>query len=103
LWPFINFSLLISKLEINSVKHLLLENKLVRLAANTAEGLRNLVVQAVAAGCPVPVFSASINYLDQLRMAKSSANLIQAQRDYFGAHTFERTDGKSGEFHHWNW
>jgi len=61
-------------------------------------GLRRVVAAAVAAGLPVPALSASLSYFDTLRQARGTANMIQAQRDFFGAHGFERTDrpGEAG-------
>jgi 6-phosphogluconate dehydrogenase len=55
----------------------------------------------VATGTPAPSFSASLSYFDTLRRERLPANLTQAQRDFFGAHTFERVD-RDGSFHaHW--
>lgn len=54
---------------------------------------------AVQAGVPVPTFSSAIAYFDSYRSKRLPANLIQAQRDYFGAHTYERTD-REGIFHY---
>jgi 6-phosphogluconate dehydrogenase len=51
----------------------------------------------------VPCLSESINFLNGLTTEKSGANLIQAQRDYFGAHTFQRVDAESGQFFHHQW
>jgi 6-phosphogluconate dehydrogenase len=64
---------------------------------------RAVVAQAVLQGIPVPAFSASLAYYDSLRSARLSANLLQAQRDFFGAHTYERTDRPAGEWFHTNW
>ena len=61
--------------------------------------LRRTVCLAVERGVPIPAFSAAMQYIDALRSGQLGANLIQAQRDYFGAHTFERVD-KEGSFHH---
>lgn len=61
-------------------------------------GWRKIVGLAVANGLPVPAFSASLAYYDQIRAPRLPANLLQAQRDYFGAHTYERLD-ESGWFH----
>jgi 6-phosphogluconate dehydrogenase len=52
----------------------------------------------VGAGVPVPTFSSAVAYFDSYRSAVLPANIIQAQRDYFGAHTYERTD-KAGSYH----
>jgi 6-phosphogluconate dehydrogenase len=65
---------------------------------STIPGLREVVSQAQAAGIPVPVLSASLAYFDGMRSARLPANVIQAQRDYFGAHTYERLD-REGTFH----
>ncbi|MBC7222070.1 NADP-dependent phosphogluconate dehydrogenase [Candidatus Bipolaricaulota bacterium] len=65
------------------------------------ESLRNVVCAAHKAGIPVPAMSSVLNFLDAYRTGRLPANLIQAQRDYFGAHTYERLD-KPGKFHtHW--
>jgi 6-phosphogluconate dehydrogenase len=64
---------------------------------------REVVALAVGAGIPVPAFSASLAYYDSLRSARLPANLLQAQRDFFGAHTYERTDRPQGQFFHTNW
>ncbi|WP_158968775.1 NADP-dependent phosphogluconate dehydrogenase [Chachezhania sediminis] len=61
--------------------------------AETVPGLRATVGAAVAAGLPVPGLAAALGWYDSLRQARGTANLIQAQRDFFGAHRFERTDG----------
>jgi 6-phosphogluconate dehydrogenase len=59
---------------------------------------RQIVAQAVLAGIPVPAFSAALGYYDAYRTACLPANLVQAQRDYFGSHTYRRTD-RDGSFH----
>ncbi len=66
-------------------------------------GLREVVSAAVLNGIPVPTLSAAVTYFDSYRSAWLPANLLQAQRDYFGAHTYERTDKARGEFFHTNW
>jgi 6-phosphogluconate dehydrogenase len=71
------------------------------IAAKYQDALRDVVVAAVKAGVPVPAFSSAIAYFDSYRSANLPANLVQAQRDFFGAHTFERID-KKGSFHA-NW
>ena len=65
--------------------------------------LRRVVASAVSIGLPVPCLSAALAYWDGYRAARLPANLLQAQRDYFGAHTYERTDRPRGEMHHTNW
>lgn len=65
------------------------------------EALRNVVCAAHKAGIPIPAMSSALNFLDSYRTGRLPANLIQAQRDYFGAHTYERLD-RPGKFHtHW--
>jgi 6-phosphogluconate dehydrogenase len=64
---------------------------------------REVVALAVSNGIPVPAFSASLGYYDSYRSARLPANLLQAQRDFFGAHTYERVDKPRGEFFHTDW
>jgi 6-phosphogluconate dehydrogenase len=54
-------------------------------------------------GIAIPAISAALTYFDGYRSAILPANLLQAQRDYFGAHTYERTDKPRGQFFHTNW
>ncbi len=65
--------------------------------------LRRVVTTAVELGIPAPSISAALSYYDGYRCARLPANLLQAQRDYFGAHTYERIDKPRGEFFHTNW
>lgn len=67
------------------------------------QGWRNVVAAAATNGIPVPAISSALGYFDGYRCEKLPANLLQAQRDYFGAHTYERTDKPRGEFFHTNW
>ena len=67
------------------------------------KGWRNVVATAAKKGIPTPAFSTALNFFDQYRSAVLPANLLQAQRDYFGAHTYERIDKPRGEFFHTNW
>lgn len=64
---------------------------------------REVVADAMLGGMPLPAMSAALTYFDGLRTLHSSANLIQAQRDYFGAHTYERIDSPRGQHFHTNW
>lgn len=64
---------------------------------------REIVALGVTNGIPVPAFSASLGYYDSYRSARLPANLLQAQRDFFGAHTYERLDKPAGEFFHTDW
>lgn len=65
--------------------------------------LRQILGLAIAQGIPIPCHSSALNYYDGYRTARLPANLLQAQRDYFGAHTYERLDKPRGEFFHTNW
>ncbi|MCL4176577.1 MAG: decarboxylating NADP(+)-dependent phosphogluconate dehydrogenase [Verrucomicrobia bacterium] len=67
------------------------------------KGWRTVVATAVKKGIPVPAFSTALAFYDAYRAARLPANLLQAQRDYFGAHTYERVDQPRGEFFHTNW
>ncbi len=67
------------------------------------KGWRNVVATAAKKGIPVPAFSTALAFYDSYRSAVLPANLLQAQRDYFGAHTFERVDQPRGQFFHTNW
>ncbi len=67
------------------------------------DDLRSVVSSAAASGISIPCFASALAYYDGLRSARLPANLLQAQRDYFGAHTYERLDAKRGEFFHTNW
>jgi 6-phosphogluconate dehydrogenase len=64
---------------------------------------RKAQVQAVELGIPTPAFSTALAFFDGYRTGRLPANLLQAQRDYFGAHTYERVDKPRGEFFHTNW
>lgn len=66
-------------------------------------GWKHLVAHAMKEELPVPAFSSALNYFYSLVSARLPANMIQAQRDYFGAHTFERTDEPRGRFFHEKW
>lgn len=66
-------------------------------------GWRRVVAEAMMQGIPVPAFSTALCYFDGFRTERLPANLLQAQRDYFGAHTYERIDRPRGEFFHTNW
>lgn len=73
------------------------------LLNRTQQNWREVVALAVRNGIPVPAFSASLGYYDSYRAERLPANLLQAQRDFFGAHTYERTDRPEGRFFHTDW
>ena len=64
---------------------------------------RRAIVQAIQLGAPTPAFSTALSFYDGYRSARLPANLLQAQRDFFGAHTYERVDKPRGQFFHTNW
>ncbi|GAB2025484.1 NADP-dependent phosphogluconate dehydrogenase [Lactovum odontotermitis] len=85
------------------LENLLLDDYFIDVTKKYQETVRDVVAMAVKAGIPVPTFSSAISYYDSYRSAQLPANLIQAQRDYFGAHTYERTDKPRGEMYHYSW
>ena len=70
---------------------------------NAQASWRRVIMKSVELGIPMPAISAALAYFDGYRSARLPANLLQAQRDYFGAHTYERLDKPRGEFFHTNW
>ncbi|HMH31354.1 MAG TPA: NADP-dependent phosphogluconate dehydrogenase, partial [Methylomirabilota bacterium] len=64
---------------------------------------RDVIAEAVKAGIPVPTLGSALSFYDAYRTERLPANLLQAQRDYFGAHTYERVDQPRGEFFHTDW
>lgn len=82
----------------SQLKNLLLDPYFKDIADRYQDSLRNVIATAVMNGIPVPGFSAALSYYDSYRTKNLPANLLQAQRDYFGAHTYERVD-KEGIFH----
>ncbi|MDD7445798.1 MAG: decarboxylating NADP(+)-dependent phosphogluconate dehydrogenase [Clostridiales bacterium] len=67
------------------------------------DGWRKVCAEAIMNGIPVPAFASALSYFDGYRSERLPANVLQAQRDYFGAHTYERVDKPRGEFFHTNW
>lgn len=84
-------------------RHLLLHSQLVSQVKTGSEKLRTITSNAMQAGVSVPLMSAAVTYLLSFTSNPSSANVIQAQRDYFGAHTYERIDEPRGKYFHSNW
>ena len=85
------------------LKNLLLSPFFQQVVSENIASLRRVVSAAVNAGVPVPAFSSALAFFDGYRAAVLPANLIQAQRDYFGSHTYERVDRPRGQFFHTNW
>jgi 6-phosphogluconate dehydrogenase len=83
--------------------NLLLDEFFSKLLNEYQPAWRRAIVQAIEAGVPTPAFSTALAFYDGFRSARLPANLLQAQRDYFGAHTYERVDKPRGEFFHTNW
>jgi 6-phosphogluconate dehydrogenase len=87
----------------HKITNLLLDPFFKEKVEKSQSGWRRVVSAAVTNGIPVPAISSALSYFDGYRCEKLPANLLQAQRDYFGAHTYERTDKPRGEFFHTNW
>lgn len=85
------------------LKNLLLDDFFRGELKKTQHGWRKTIAAAAEMGLPVPCFSTALSFYDGYRSARLPANLLQAQRDYFGAHTYERIDKPRGEFFHTNW
>lgn len=87
----------------SALPNLLLDPYFKDIIERTQKNWRQIVSDSVLSGIPTPAFSASLAYFDSYRSARLPANLLQAQRDYFGAHTYERTDQPRGKFFHYDW
>lgn len=86
-----------------AINNLLLDSFFTDKVEKAQSGWRNVVSAAATYGIPIPAISSALGYFDGYRCEKLPANLLQAQRDYFGAHTYERLDKPRGEFFHTNW
>ena len=85
------------------LQNILLDDYFRKTILSAQQGWRNIVATAMMNGIPVPAMAAALNYFDGCRYEKLPANLLQAQRDYFGAHTYERIDQPRGKTFHTNW
>jgi 6-phosphogluconate dehydrogenase len=85
------------------LKNLLCDDFFKKVVEDCQASWRRVVVRAVEMGIPLPAMSTALSFYDGYRHARLPANLLQAQRDYFGAHTYERTDKPRGQFFHTNW
>lgn len=85
------------------LENLLLDDFFHKAIHSAQAGWRRVAVQAIELGIPAPAISSGIAYYDGYRSDRLPANLLQAQRDYFGAHTYERVDKPRGEFSHTDW
>ena len=86
-----------------ALPNLLLDPYFKDIIERTQSNWRRIVADAVLSGIPTPAFGASLAYFDGYRAERLPANLLQAQRDYFGAHTYERTDQPGGRYFHYDW
>jgi 6-phosphogluconate dehydrogenase len=86
-----------------NIANILLDPYFTGKLKDAQNGWRNVISQAVVNGIPVPALASALCYYDGYRCERLPANLLQAQRDYFGAHTYERIDKPRGEFFHTNW
>ena len=85
------------------LKCLLLDDFFRKAIKDNQRAWRNVIATAAKKGIPVPAFSTALAFYDSYRAARLPINLLQAQRDYFGAHTYERIDQPRGQFFHTNW
>lgn len=85
------------------LESLLLDEYFKKIMSDCESSWREVIAEAIKAGIPVPAMSSAIAFFDSYRRAKLPHNLLQAQRDYFGAHTYERLDRPDGERFHTNW
>ena len=85
------------------LSNLLLDNHFKGVMQRSQKSWRRVVIKAIQLGVPVPAFTTALAFYDGYRSRRLPANLLQAQRDYFGAHTYERLDKPRGEFFHTNW
>ena len=86
-----------------NLSNLLLDPYFKQAIDRAQAGWRRVCSVAMLNGIPIPAMTTALNYYDGYRCARLPANLLQAQRDYFGAHTYERVDAPRGEFFHTNW
>jgi len=85
------------------LENLLLDPFFKKAVRQAQRSWRRVVITAVKLGIPLPTISSALTFYDGYRHERLPANLLQAQRDYFGAHTYERVDKPRGEFFHTNW
>ncbi|HMC61148.1 MAG TPA: hypothetical protein VKJ01_18300, partial [Candidatus Solibacter sp.] len=85
------------------LRNLLLDDYFHGVIDRCQKSWRHTIATAVTAGVPAPAFTTALAFFDGYRSQRLPANLLQAQRDYFGAHTYERVDRPRGKFFHTNW
>ena len=95
---------MIELVEVLKLSTTILKNdKIIHQIKSLKPSANKVISECILNELPIPCLSESINFFNSYTTADSSANLIQAQRDFFGAHTYQRTDDAYGEFHHTNW
>jgi 6-phosphogluconate dehydrogenase len=86
-----------------TLKNLLLSPYFTQQVVSAQVGWRRVIAKAVESGIPTPAMSSALSFFDGYRHERLPANLLQAQRDYFGAHTYQRVDKPRGEYFHTDW
>ncbi|WP_139957399.1 NADP-dependent phosphogluconate dehydrogenase [Flavicella sediminum] len=100
----IKSDLMVALVEIfKTTDNLLTDPKIMQQINSLKPTARKVVAQGILNDLPIPSLTEALSFLNSFAVANSSANMIQAQRDYFGAHTYQRTDDASGKFHHTEW
>jgi len=87
----------------HELENLMLDDYFSKILKEGEESFRNVVATAALNAVPIPAFMSALAYFDGYKSYNLPQNLLQAQRDYFGAHTYERVDDERGKFHHTNW
>lgn len=88
---------------LKSTTNILINDSIIDCLTDNKNSLTKLVVESVSNGLTIPCFSDALNYFNGITEENLPANLIQAQRDYFGAHTYQRNDDESEKYYHTNW
>ena len=86
-----------------NLSNLLIDPFFSEIVKKNQSGLREVIKYSILGGIPVPALSSALSYYDGYRTERLPANLLQAQRDYFGAHKYQRIDRSIDEFFHTNW
>ncbi len=86
-----------------ALENLLMDDYFASVMKTLIPAWREVVAYAIKVGIPMPAFSSALSWFDGYTTENLPANLLQAQRDYFGAHTYERIDAPRGTFFHTNW
>ena len=86
-----------------NLENLIFDDYFKQILNNSVASCREVIIQSIKSGVSIPAFSSALTFFDGITTEKLPANLLQAQRDYFGAHTYERIDRQRGEFFHTDW